>query len=221
MSSARERLRWLAAAHGIEAGFHDIWGRRHEASDATLRALLADLGVPADSDADVDRELAATHPRYWHRLAEPVVAVDAQSARFEVAVRLARRSPGERIAWRLSVETGASAQGDDAVDALALREASDVHGIAHELRTLAIPVALPPATTGSSCAQAPRAPRFSSWPRPRPAIGRRCSPTTPASGVGRYNSTGCDRRATGASATSATCSNWSISQRCAARARSA
>lgn len=144
MSSARERLRWLAAAHGIEAGFHDIWGRRHEASDATLRALLADLGVPADSDADVDRELAATHPRYWHRLAEPVVAVDARSARFEVAVRLARRSPGERIAWRLSVETGASAQGDDAVDALALREASDVHGIAHELRTLAIPVALPP-----------------------------------------------------------------------------
>jgi len=143
MSRAGERLQWLAAAHGIEAGFHDIWGHRHEASGAVLRALLGELGVPADSDADVERELAATHLRYWGRLAEPVVVVQAQSAPLELLVRLARRGDGERIAWQLHTESAGTSEGEAEVDALALRERSEVAGVAHESRTLAIGVALP------------------------------------------------------------------------------
>ncbi len=143
MSSARERLLWLAAAHGIEAVYHDIWGRRHEASDAALRALLGELGVPADSDADVGRELAATHLRYWGRMAEPVVAVQAESAPLALLLRLARRGAGERVAWRLQTESGEATDGEAEVDALALRERSEAAGLAHESRTLAIPVALP------------------------------------------------------------------------------
>lgn len=144
MSSARERLKWLASAHGIEPGFHDIWGRHHEAPEATLRALLRELGVPADSAADVDRGLAATHRRYWCRLAEPVVAVAAGAAPLEVLVRIARRGAGERIAWDLRIEAGEPAGGDTDIDALALRERSEVAGVVHEARTLAIPVTLPP-----------------------------------------------------------------------------
>lgn len=143
MSSARERLRWLAAAYGIEAGFHDIWGHRHEASDAALRALLGELGVPAGSDDDVDRELAATHLRYWGRLAEPVVAVQAESAPLALLLRLARRGEGERIAWRLHTESGETIDGEAEVDALALRERSEAAGVAHESRTLAMAIALP------------------------------------------------------------------------------
>lgn len=143
MSSARDRLRWLAAAYGIEAGFHDIWGHRHEASDAALRALLGELGVPAGSDDDVDRELAATHLRYWGRLAEPVVAVQAESAPLALLLRLARRGEGERIAWRLHTESGETIDGEAEVDALALRERSEAAGVAHESRTLAMAIALP------------------------------------------------------------------------------
>lgn len=143
MSSARERLLWLAAAHGIEAGYHDIWGHRHEAPDATLRALLGDLGVAARSDADVERELAATHLRYWGRLAEPVVAVQADSTPVSLLLRLARRGAGERISWRLHAESGATAHGEAEVDALALRECSEAADLVYESRTLAIPVALP------------------------------------------------------------------------------
>jgi (1->4)-alpha-D-glucan 1-alpha-D-glucosylmutase len=143
-ATGRERLQWLASAHGIEPGFHDIWGRGHELSDAGLRALLHELGVAADSDADVDRGLAATHVRYWRRLAEPVLPVVAPATAFEVLVRLPRRGPAERIAWRLVAESGEATSGEADVDALALRECADVEGVPHESRTLGVAAPLPP-----------------------------------------------------------------------------
>lgn len=143
-ATVRERLQWLASAHGIEPGFHDIWGRPHEVSDDGLRVLLREFGVAADCDADVDRGLAATHLRYWHRLAEPVLVVTAPATALEVRVRLPRRGPAERIAWRLVTESGAATHGEADVDALALRERADVDGVPHDLRTLGIAASLPP-----------------------------------------------------------------------------
>jgi (1->4)-alpha-D-glucan 1-alpha-D-glucosylmutase len=143
-ATVRERLQWLASAHGIEPGFHDIWGRPHEVSDDGLRVLLREFGVAADCDADVDRGLAATHLRYWHRLAEPVLVVAAPATALEVRVRLPRRGPAERIAWRLVTESGAATHGEADVDALALRERADVDGVPHDLRTLGIAASLPP-----------------------------------------------------------------------------
>src|SRR5690606_26707117 len=140
----RERLQWLAAAHGVEAHFHDIWGRRHDVSDSSLRALLGDLGVPADSDADVELGLATAHHRYWRRLAEPVIALAAPAQAIAMLVRLPRRGHGERIAWRLTPESGEAQHGAADVDALPLRERADVDGVAFESRTLAIPAGLPP-----------------------------------------------------------------------------
>src|SRR5690606_36784766 len=109
-----------------------------------LRALLHELGVAADSDADVDRGLAATHVRYWRRLAEPVLPVVAPATAFEVLVRLPRRGPAERIAWRLVAESGEATSGEADVDALALRECADVEGVPHESRTLGVAAPLPP-----------------------------------------------------------------------------
>ncbi len=139
-----ERLRWLAAAWGIDAQFDDIWGRRHCVSDDALRALLAEFGLDTGSDAAVERELARTHPGYWRRLAEPVVAVAAPAQAFEVPLRVARRAPGERVAWRLAREAGAPAQGEAGLDALDCGERAEVEGVAHESRTLRIEAALEP-----------------------------------------------------------------------------
>ena len=142
--TARQRLQWLAAAHGVDVGFDDIWGGRHEVSDTGLRALLGDLGVRADSDADVERGLAMTHRRYWQRLAEPVVALGAPAAALEVLVRLARHGPDERIAWQLTMESGAVLHGEAGVDALAPGEGTDVDGVRYESRTLRIDAAWTP-----------------------------------------------------------------------------
>ena len=45
------RLAELAHRHAIELGYHDIWGGWHEIPEATLRALLAAMQVPATDAA--------------------------------------------------------------------------------------------------------------------------------------------------------------------------
>ena len=37
----RDRLLALAGEHGVEPGYHDIWGHWHEASDAALRGVFS------------------------------------------------------------------------------------------------------------------------------------------------------------------------------------
>src|SRR5437867_12823866 len=63
-------LRWCERA-GIDTAYHDTWGQRHEASEAGLRALLAELGI-ADSSAQA---LAAAQESDWREPVPPVLAV--------------------------------------------------------------------------------------------------------------------------------------------------
>lgn len=137
-SSTRQRIGWLANAWGIESSWEDIWGRRHDVSDAGLRALLAQVGVPAATDDEVDRGLAQAHPRYWQRLAEPVLASTLPAERLEIALRVPRRGGGERVHWRLVLETGESTAGESDVDALPWQESTEVDGVRYELRRLGL-----------------------------------------------------------------------------------
>lgn len=144
-ATARQRLEWLARAYDVDPFYEDIWGRRHDLSDDALRALLAQLGVAADGDAQVGRSLAATHPRYWKRLAEPVVAVTLPVSRIGLLLRVPRTAASTpSVEWRLSPETGPVLEGSIDVDALALHESTEVDGVRHEARRLEIEVAPPP-----------------------------------------------------------------------------
>ncbi|MCC7059464.1 MAG: 4-alpha-glucanotransferase, partial [Burkholderiaceae bacterium] len=144
-STVRQRLDWLASAFGVDPSFHDIWGRRHDVSDAGLRALLGQLGQVADTDVDIERGLAGTHLRYWRRLAEPVLALTLPLASFEVPIRVARHDGDRaRVRWHLLPETGEAVQGDTELDALPLRETTEVEGVRHEARLLSIVVTLAP-----------------------------------------------------------------------------
>ena len=100
--------------------------------------------MAAASDDEVDRSLALTHPRYWQRLAEPVIALEAPAGVLEVPVRVPRHGAGDRIAWRLVPEAGQPLDGDVDVDALRLCECTTVTGTPYELRVLAIEAALAP-----------------------------------------------------------------------------
>ncbi|MBX3589628.1 MAG: malto-oligosyltrehalose synthase [Burkholderiaceae bacterium] len=140
----RQRLEWLAAAFGVDPVFDDVWGHRHEVSDAGLRALLGQLGVPAVTDADIDNGLTRAHLRYWQRLAEPVVTLVLPASTVAVLLRLPRGGPGGRVAWRLLPESGDPLDGEAEVDALALRERSAVDGVPYESRLLVIEATLAP-----------------------------------------------------------------------------
>ncbi len=56
----RTRLDHLSSCYGIALEYTDIWGRSHPISETTQRALLAAMGVPAGTEADLECALADT-----------------------------------------------------------------------------------------------------------------------------------------------------------------
>src|SRR5438105_3045694 len=101
-------LRWCKRA-GIDTAYHDTWGHRHEASEAGLRALLAELGI-TDPSAQA---LAAAQESDWRESAPLVQAVPADAPRVELVVRVPQDL--RRLRWTLRQEGGAQHAG--AVDA--------------------------------------------------------------------------------------------------------
>ncbi|HET8552933.1 MAG TPA: 4-alpha-glucanotransferase [Gammaproteobacteria bacterium] len=53
----RTLLKQLADAAGIESGYTDTWGKRHETSPETQRAVLKILGLPADDETQIRASL--------------------------------------------------------------------------------------------------------------------------------------------------------------------
>jgi (1->4)-alpha-D-glucan 1-alpha-D-glucosylmutase len=128
--------RWCERA-GIAAAYHDIWGQRHEASEAGRRALLAELGV----DTPSAEALAAAQAADWRDAAPPVCAVAAGAVRFEVVVRLPSRT--RRLHWRVDEEGGARHGGVIDTDTLERVEQAQVGGIEMHALRLAIEQPLP------------------------------------------------------------------------------
>ncbi len=67
----------LAAAHRVATSYLDWSGAQRPVSDGAVRAVLAALGVPADSDEQVTAALREAHEAPWARLAPPVEVVVA------------------------------------------------------------------------------------------------------------------------------------------------
>lgn len=95
MTDARATLERRAARCGIAAEYHDIWGRLHATSDATLAALLAEFGADASA-------APAALP--------PVAAIAAHATRWSVALGIDGGS--RRLRWTLAEENGARHAGD-------------------------------------------------------------------------------------------------------------
>ncbi|HEY2843913.1 MAG TPA: 4-alpha-glucanotransferase, partial [Bryobacteraceae bacterium] len=79
MASNREALERAARRWGVELEYTDTWGRTHTASDETLRATLAALGVPAESDEQLERAAAERELAHWSRAFDAAVVVPEDS----------------------------------------------------------------------------------------------------------------------------------------------
>jgi 4-alpha-glucanotransferase len=108
VSDARKRLGRLARLYGIERSYRDIWGRRHVTSAASERALLATMGVPATTDAEVASSLAAAEIAAWREPLPPVIVTRA--ARPSAIVTLPE--PAGRLAWSVHTEAGPTLRGE-------------------------------------------------------------------------------------------------------------
>jgi 4-alpha-glucanotransferase len=94
----------LAALLGIEPGYYDNWGRRHETPVKTRAAIIRSMGI--EDPAAYLRELGL---RPWNRFVEPamVVSVNGQPQAIPVYFPLEEGSErGVTIAWRIEDEAG-------------------------------------------------------------------------------------------------------------------
>jgi (1->4)-alpha-D-glucan 1-alpha-D-glucosylmutase len=100
-----DALRRLADAHGIVAEYHDIWGRRHETSDATRRALLGAMHVSADSEDDIAASLVVLEHQRWDEAIAPLT-VQRHGRPAQIDLRLREAAATQQLALVLTTEDG-------------------------------------------------------------------------------------------------------------------
>jgi 4-alpha-glucanotransferase len=101
----------LAAAYGIQPGYHDIRGEYHVAPPLVLRALLTAMGVPCDTPVQVALALEEQELHEWRRPLAPVQVVreSAQPVRVVLVLPVAERHSARD--WRLDEESGTEHRG--------------------------------------------------------------------------------------------------------------
>jgi (1->4)-alpha-D-glucan 1-alpha-D-glucosylmutase len=127
----------LAAHHGIETGYHDIWGTWRALSTVGARTLLEALGVAAHDDDAVSVGIARAADRDWQTLLPPVVVVrDGDVLQVPVCVDVEGLGVGLQwtVHWENGDETHGEAQPED-LQILAERDGG-------AQRRLALPLAL-------------------------------------------------------------------------------
>jgi (1->4)-alpha-D-glucan 1-alpha-D-glucosylmutase len=140
----REKLLSLARVHGIEAGYHDIWGGWHEASDATLRAILACMACPAHDDDAVERALRASREESGQQPLPPVIVRREKPDRAPVRGNVDRARASRALHWRIELESG-EAQRHEARPACTAHREADA---AMAGDRVGIDLVLPPAPPG-------------------------------------------------------------------------
>jgi len=131
----------LAAHYGIEPAFADNWGRRHEVSAATKRALLAAIGVPVASDAELRASLERAAAEAWREVLPPV-AVVREGELLAPTVTLPAKLGG-RLAWSVKTEDSRRRRGATVLDELEAVEERSIAGRERRRLRLPLPLELP------------------------------------------------------------------------------
>jgi 4-alpha-glucanotransferase len=134
-----EPLLRLAAAHGVVPDYLGHDGHHHWASEATLRAVLAALGVDASTPGRVEAALRHAEGMPWRRVVPPVVVVRA-GRQVHVPVHVTHGDPV--TAW-LELDDEAGGGRRDLVQADVWVEPRSVDGRTVGRATFTLPPDLP------------------------------------------------------------------------------
>lgn len=139
----REALERLGRIHEIAPDYHDVWGQRHEVSDASLRALLAVLGVRAGTPQDVADSIRAAEFARWRAAVPPAIVVREEAAPWNLRINLPAAEANSPLAWRLTEENGARREGAFDPASLNVAESAELDGERFVARDFTLQVAAP------------------------------------------------------------------------------
>jgi (1->4)-alpha-D-glucan 1-alpha-D-glucosylmutase len=138
MSDLDGELQRLARLAGVERGFTDYRGRRHELSPPELGRLLATLGHDT-SDAETVRAAAdVLENAAWTRVLPPVVTLQEGAPAHVLPVMIAPVLP--EISWELACEDGTRIAAHVSPEALPLEAEREIGGLWYQRRRLDLPV---------------------------------------------------------------------------------
>ncbi|MHB1215959.1 MAG: malto-oligosyltrehalose synthase [Thiobacillus sp.] len=129
---------------GIVSGYRDIWGEFHQTPDTTRRALLAAMGLPAETDEAVAASLLAFERRRWTRRLPPVQVVRAPARPHRIAMTLPAAEATLTWRWCLQRESGAEDRGECVPADLEASGHHELDGQAFVRRVLPLDVAVEP-----------------------------------------------------------------------------
>ncbi len=96
----------LCALHGIEPGYHDVWGAWKETPEPTARAMLAAMGVEAGTAQALEAALKEHERASWSRVVAPVTVVRRAQLGRGARIHLPEAAISKSLSWRLTDESG-------------------------------------------------------------------------------------------------------------------
>lgn len=141
----QELLDGLAERCGIALDYYDIWGRRHEISNQTKRAILAAMGLRVATVDELQHELSVCEEEPWRQPCEAVLVREAGKGWGAWPVRLPVSEAEQRevrIQWGVRDESGCLLQQGESGPGLMPVETRLVEGRRYARFDLPIPTGL-------------------------------------------------------------------------------
>jgi 4-alpha-glucanotransferase len=108
--SEKNTLRCLARHYGIQATYHDIFGRLNEPPEEALLSVLRMLGAHAEKMSDVVGALRERRQFLWRQVIDPVI-VAWDSAPCRLKLRLPRQLAETVANYSIALESGGTIEG--------------------------------------------------------------------------------------------------------------
>ncbi|MDN5752026.1 MAG: 4-alpha-glucanotransferase, partial [Nitrosospira sp.] len=132
----------LCDCYGVLPRYSDIWGNTHHTSEAAKRALLAAMGVAANTEEEVATSLQAFERRKWERPLPPVQVVREPARPHRIAIALPASEDQLAYRWCLRRESGTEERGEFVPAALEDTERHRLDGENFVRRVLALDLAV-------------------------------------------------------------------------------
>jgi (1->4)-alpha-D-glucan 1-alpha-D-glucosylmutase len=128
----------LSALHGIEPGYHDVWGHWKDTSEESVRAILASMGVDASTPQTARAALVAHEHERWSRIVPPVTVLRRAQLARGMRIHLPEAALSQTLSWRLTDEGGE--QRESRFNQLALPVLEEFEGEELKARAFALPI---------------------------------------------------------------------------------